>query len=86
MAARPKPKELDFRMRVNFPLLRKQKLVLLELLNAAGQKDSQVGRRLARIANVKSLEGIVHMLDAIQDQAVDRHGLKEHAVFGFGAK
>jgi hypothetical protein len=57
--------------RVNWPLLQSQKAALLELrrrLECKPGKQSEI--------EVKALSGVIHLIDAIQDQAADQIGSK----------
>lgn len=35
------------------------------------------------ITNPHNFDGVIHLIDAIQDQAVDVHGISEEEVFNF---
>jgi hypothetical protein len=59
---------LDYQLRLDLPLLREQKAALLVLVSR-GPDDNP-------------LWGLVHLLDDLQDQAEERHGLPEHTVIG----
>lgn len=57
--------------KINWRLLKKQKLSLLNVLD---------GRLLSK-EEEDDLTGILHLLDYLQDCAVDEHGLPEEDVF-----
>lgn len=57
----------DLVKRINWPLLRKQKALLI---------------KLAEQDEYRSLDGIVHLLDDIMDSAVELNIASEKAVFG----
>lgn len=58
---------MRYELNIDLALLRKQKAALLGLIG----KDPD-----------HTLWGLVELLDAVQDQAVDVHGRPEHEVFG----
>ena len=61
----------DYAAKIDWPLLRAQKLTLLLLSRAHAD------------ANVRDhLNGVIHLIDAIQDAAVAEQGLAEAIVFG----
>ena len=57
-------------LHVNYPLLREQKAKLLKLTNVIKNKDVLGG-----------IEGVVALIDSIQDYAVDVLGREEKEVF-----
>ena len=59
---------------INWELLRKQKQHLLEVLDIPNSGISPEHK--------DSLQGILHLLDSIQDEAADEHGVPEEEVFG----
>jgi len=60
----------NFLLNIDFPLLREQKLALLEACDLVPD-------------NVRhAFEGILGILDDIQDQAVDKYCLSPEVVFG----
>ena len=61
---------------INFKLLRSQKKQLLKVMN---------NQTLVK-KEVQALEGILNLIDAVQDYAVDNKLLSEHDVFSFGKK
>ena len=63
-----KPNNIDWK------LLRKQKLHLLEILN--NEESNMTAEQH------QSIEGIVALLDSLQDEAVDKYGVPEKKVFG----
>lgn len=58
---------------INYPLLREQKSTLLDVIDAQDEEEI-----------VTRLEGLLSLLDAIQDHAVDTLGLPEASVFPRG--
>lgn len=60
----------NFLKKINFPLLKKQKKALLK---AIIDTDS--------VKQLELLEGIVALINSIQDEAVDNYGFKESTVF-----
>jgi hypothetical protein len=61
-------------MRIDWELLRRQKLRLIEILDAKPPSITLEQR--------ESLDGIVFLIDAIQDDAVDTNKATEVEVFG----
>jgi len=59
-------------MGIDWTLLREQKLAIFRAIDGKPQEDG----------DVDLLEGIVSLIDSIQDDAVDRDGLNEETVFG----
>lgn len=55
---------------INWKLLRRQKVTLL---NTYGKLDHQ---------EQEAMDGIIHLLDAVQDNSVDQCGVEEKEVFG----
>lgn len=58
-------------MKIDWPLLRKQKLMLVSMANDEDRLTSEV----------EVLDGILNFFDALQDDAV-KSGVCEHIVFG----
>ncbi len=65
---------------INLELLRDQKMQLLYL---ADSKDSEGNPVIMNPWHKLALEGIINMIDSIQDAAVEQHGLDEAEVFKF---
>ena len=61
-----------YKMRINFALLRKQKQTLLDIID-----DPKL-----TLDQQKDLEGILNLLDHIQDFAVDNLSMSDRDVFG----
>jgi hypothetical protein len=62
-----------FLKQIDFKLLKKQKQTLLKVifrLNKEGKQKEE-----------DDLTSILNLIDSIQDEAVDKHGYKERAVF-----
>jgi|GEM_PF-2663785 len=55
---------------IDFALLRKQKQTLLKLKGETRQQDAHIN-------------GLLHLIDQIQDSAVDEYGYTEKEVFNF---
>ena len=66
--------ELD----IDFKQLRKQKDILINMIQDWGESNDKQQRLYA-----EEVEGILNLIDNIQDQAVDVHGLSEEEVFNF---
>jgi hypothetical protein len=62
-------------LKLDFALLRKQKLELVKM--SWKLAEDKKNKRQAEL-----LEGMIHLLDDIQDQSVGQNGLDERAVFG----
>jgi len=80
-------------MITDWSLLRKQKHALLKIVETGVLKKCNEhavfskGRRIGNMVFVSTrdaglLNGLVHMVDGIQDSAVDRDGVSERKVFG----
>jgi hypothetical protein len=59
--------------RIDWGLLKKQKASLLDVIETISSKDNEQKK--------DDLTGILHLIDAIQDYAVDSMGLQEDEVF-----
>lgn len=72
----------EFMLRMDWPLLRQQKLALMSIQSdySAPESISQGQHE----ANMNAVEGLLNGLDAIQDYAVDVMGLDNEQVFGVG--
>jgi hypothetical protein len=64
---------------IDLEMLREQKAKLLTLQHRVESDNSPV----VRPAEYEALEGIVNLIDHIQDSAVEQHGLDEAEVFKF---
>jgi len=62
---------MEFVRDINWELLRKQKLTLFNLI-----------QEIDNVEQVEHLEGIIYLIDAVQDEAVDNEGVDENLVFG----
>ena len=58
--------------------LRKQKEILISMIMDQGEADDPNQRE-----DAKEVEGIINLIDAIQDHAVDVLGMSEKEVFNF---
>lgn len=63
-----------FFLQIDFAELREQKQYLLTLCEVLGDKRRE------------QVEGVIGILDSIQDQAVDKFGLNSELVFGPGVE
>jgi len=61
---------------MDWKLLREQKLDLLNVIDLHQRKTDEAKKR-----QISSLFGILHLIDSIQDEAVDVDGLDESEVF-----
>ena len=64
---------------VDLNSLREQKSALLELQYRMGSD----GNSIVKTKEFEALEGIINLIDSIQDQAVEQHGLSEEDVYNF---
>ena len=62
---------MEFVRDINWELLRKQKLTLFNLI-----------QEIDNVEQVEHLEGIIYLIDAVQDEAVDNEAVDENLVFG----
>jgi len=62
---------------IDWALLRQQKAHLLEVIALGGQRYKMVTEEQA-----ESLTGILHLIDDIQDEAVDVNNITNSEVFG----
>lgn len=65
--------------KVDLDLLRDQKKVISELQ----WKTDKNGEPLVSAKDFQALEGIISLIDHIQDQAVEQYNLDENQVFNF---
>lgn len=65
--------------KIDLNLLRDQKKVISELQ----WKTDKNGEPLVSSKDFQTLEGIINLIDHIQDQAVEQHNLDENQVFNF---
>jgi hypothetical protein len=70
----------SFPLRIDFRELRKQKQQLLDLMADAKALGGE------HVKKAENLEGLVHLIDAIQDHAVNYEGLPEREVFDLEAE
>ena len=63
--------KLNYELDIDFTVLKQQKLDLLSVLNSV-ENQTQI---------YNSLQGLLGVIDSIQDQAVDVHGYEEKEVF-----
>lgn len=59
-----------FNLDIDFDELKKQKALLAKTINESDE-------------NLAELDGILHLIDSIQDYAVDELGMDEEEVFNF---
>ena len=62
---------------INWELLREQKLDLLNVIDLHQSETDEAAKK-----QTESLTGILHLIDRIQDTAVDEEGYDEKEVFG----
>ena len=62
-----------FLEKIDWKLLRDQKAILLAMVTELEEKEP---------ARSQTLQGIIHLIDSIQDFAVDKAGTPERTVFG----
>lgn len=67
-----------YNLNIDFNELRNQKEILINMIQDWGESDDENQRQ-----NAEYVEGLLGLLDEIQDQAVDVHGISEYVVFGF---
>jgi len=63
--------------KINYLLLREQKTILINMIQSWEEADDEQQRK-----DAKEVEGILYLIDEIQDQAVDVLGKDEELVFG----
>lgn len=73
-----KPQFLDYTLKLNFQQLKEQKDSLIRIIWDWENSDDE-----NNVADAKLLLGVVGLIDEIQDQAVDVHGMEENEVFNF---
>jgi len=73
----------DLFKKINWELLRKQKMNLVEIVHVVEDNKTSSGesRILAKQIDSDVLQGIVNFIDAIQDYAVDSVGIPSKEVF-----
>ncbi|NLR94909.1 hypothetical protein [Flammeovirga agarivorans] len=69
--------EKDRGIKIDFALLREQKEALSEVILAYGESKDKSQKDTA-----ETLDGVLGLLDEIQDLAVDHFGVSEEEVFG----
>jgi hypothetical protein len=62
---------MEFVRNINWELLRKQKATLLNLIQTVDNTEQ-----------IEDLQGVIYLIDAVQDEAVDNEGTEETLVFG----
>jgi hypothetical protein len=62
---------------IDLNLLREQKQILIDLQ----YRDNPDGSQILKANEFKALEGIISLIDHIQDEAVEQLGLDENEVF-----
>ena len=71
------PEMPKFMQKIDWTDLRKQKKTLLEVIDDMEKKNAEY-----YMDTIDDLEGIINLLDNLQDAAVDDYGLEEVLVFG----
>lgn len=85
-------KHPEFLKNINWNLLREQKEQMNDLIGRLRgdaiqyHKDGQKGLEKETNRDVDSLEGILHLIDAIQDYATGNMGIDEDEVFYLNLK
>ena len=64
---------------IDLKLVKEQKQILLDLQ----YRDNPDGTQFLKANEFKALEGIISLIDHIQDEAVEQLGLDENEVFDF---
>jgi hypothetical protein len=67
---------------IDLKLLREQKQILIDLQ----YRDNPDGSQILKANEFKALEGIISLIDHIQDEAVEQLGLEENEVFDLEKK
>jgi hypothetical protein len=65
----------EFFLAIDWPLLREQKKTLLGMIDMVEEFDTDWQ------SEVDNLKGVLHLLDTLQDHAVDIVGIAEEVVF-----
>lgn len=68
----------DFIKRIDWKQLQRQKLIFINMIQDWGEADDADQREDAEEA-----EGLLNLIDTIQDYAVDELGMDENVVFNF---
>ena len=63
--------------KVDLKILREQKQIIIDLQD----RDNPDGIQILKANEFKALEGIISLIDHIQDEAVEQLGLDENEVF-----
>jgi hypothetical protein len=63
--------------KIDYKALREQKAILINMIQDWGEADDEQQR-----AEAQEVEGLLNLIDAIQDNAVDKLGVSEEEVFG----
>jgi len=72
----------EFIREIDFKLLREQKALLLKIINICQGANDLTSSEIATLVKAEELDGIVHLLDALQDYCTDELGIDEIEVFG----
>lgn len=72
---------MDLYSNIDYKKLREQKAILINMIQDWGEADDPDQQKDAQQA-----EGLVHLIDAIQDNAVENLNMSEGEVFGFKTK
>lgn len=67
-----------YKLNINFEQLKEQKSILINMIQDWSEADDE-----QQVLDSDMVEGILHLIDNIQDQAVSIHGLSEEEVFNF---
>jgi len=69
----------DFLKEIDFKALKKQKAILINMIQDWGEADDKDQKK-----DAKEVEGILNLIDTIQEKAVDEFGYSEEEVFNLG--
>lgn len=62
--------------KIDYTKLKEQKAILINMIQDWGEADDPQQK-----ADAKEMEGLLHLVDSIQDNAVDKLGMAEEEVF-----
>ena len=72
----------EFIKEIDFKMLREQKSLLLKIIDICQGANDLTSDEIAILSKADELDGIVHLLDALQDYCTDEAGIDETEVFG----
>jgi hypothetical protein len=71
----------EFIQKIDWELLKGQKTVLLKIIDEIEKQKQPIAILTVPIETAEALNGILHLIDSLQDYAVDECGLDEKKVF-----